>query len=159
MIFKPLNKDPVGRQGIKSVSYNVFQNLTILPTHTHSSFPCFSSLEVTPTLFHSPLTCFLKPSHHAQLQLMSLWLNKDHLLFLPGILKISPLNSRNCSKHPFNPRKVSLQKERFAVATDMGAPRAKPSWKHETEENSADSAWYQKANSRRVPEFFSCLWY
>ena len=126
MIFKPLNKDPVGRQEIKSVSYNVFQNLTILPTHTHSSFP-FLLPGSHPTLFHSPLTCFLKPSHHAQPHLMSLWLNKDHLLFLPGILNISPLNSRNFSKHPFNPRKVSFQKERFAVATDMGAPRAKPS--------------------------------
>lgn len=127
MIFKPLNKDPVGRQGIKSVSCNVFQNLTILPTHTHSPFLCsphWKSPRASSILLSH---AFSKPSHHAQPHLMSPWLNKDHLLFLPGILNISPLNSRNCSKHPFNPRRVSFQKERFAVATDMGAPRAKPS--------------------------------
>ena len=159
LFLTPFNKDSVGRLGIKFVSHNAFQNLTILPPHTHSSFPCFSSLEVTPTSSILLSHAFSKPSHHAQPHLMS-GLNEDHLLFLPGILNISPLNSSNCSQHPFNPRRVSFQEERFAVATDMGDPRANPPGKHETDENSADSAWVSKKPiSEEVAEFFSCLWY
>lgn len=65
-------------------------SLTLLPPHIHFSFR-FSSLKVTSTLSYSLLRqCLKNDEPCGATPTPTMWLNKDPLLFLPGILNISP---------------------------------------------------------------------
>jgi len=104
LFLTPFNKDSVGRLGIKFVSHNAFQNLTILPPHTHSSFPCFSSLEVTPTSSILLSHAFSKPSHHAQPHVMSV-AERGPFIISPRHLKHLPPKLKELFKAPLQPKK------------------------------------------------------
>ena len=139
----------MGRQRIKFVSHNAFQNLTILPPHTHSSFPCFSSLEVTPTLFHSTLTCFLKTHHHAQPQLMFV-AERGPFIISPRHLKHLSPNLKELFKASLQPKKGFFSRGEICCCYWHGSSMSKSSWKTW---NWRDFCWFclgiRKTNSRR----------
>ena len=87
-----------------SKCHNAFQNLTILPPHTHSSFPCFSSLEVTPTSSILLSHAFSKPSHHAQPHVMSV-AERGPFIISPRHLKHLPPKLKELFKAPLQPKK------------------------------------------------------
>lgn len=94
----------------------------------------------------------------------SRWLSRDHSWFLPGILTISPLTSRSHSKYSLNPRRVSFWAERFPIAADTVAPRAKSLCRHDTEEKRSplislvhQQSQLRKARGRSLPAVWTDL--
>lgn len=149
VIFKQFNKESVGRQGIKFVSHNAFQNLTILPPHIHSSFPVFPPWKSLPTLlpFYSHMLSQNSTIMHTQPQLM-FQAERGPFIISPRHLKHLSPNLKELFKASLQPKKGFFSRGEICCCYWHGAPWVNPSWKTWNWRDFADSAWYQ-TNSRR----------
>lgn len=133
-------------------------SLTLLPPHIHFSFH-FSSLKVTSTLSYSLLRqCLKNDEPCSATPTPTMWLNKDPLLFLPGILNISPPSLGSLQRISSTQERFLSRWRDFLTASEMVAPRAKPLWKHETAENPTDFDCEHQVWKKYVAQFFSCCY-